>query len=273
MVVKDNDVKFAEYTALCRKAADDTKKTMKPPKGLVNPELDHIVPINFGYAHRIPWQVISKPENFIWIDRKENRRKGDDLTESGRKLLVEWFEQKIIDRPIGQDLKEKSDFDFSKIIELLTEDDDIVTAKIPLVTANRFAVQGIGIALTVISIWFLGAASNEEKWEQRVKELQEQVSVAENKGKQVTVEVQEKIVEKTKVIKEKGEVITKFVDKIIQGPEVVKEVTKDLSEDQKKKLEGEIEELKRVIKECPVPAVILNMHNEAAKSPATGDKK
>ncbi len=135
MVVKDNDVKFAEYTALCRKAADDTKKTMKPPKGLVNPELDHIVPINFGYAHRIPWQVISKPENFIWIDRKENRRKGDDLTESGRKLLVEWFEQKIIDRPIGQDLKEKSDFDFSKIIELLTEDDDIVTAKIPLVTA------------------------------------------------------------------------------------------------------------------------------------------
>ena len=146
-------------------------------------------------------------------------------------------------------------------------------SKIPLVTANRFAVQAIGIALTVISIWFLGAASNEQKWENRVKELEEQVAVAESKGKQVTVEVQEKIVEKTKVIKEKGEVITKYVDKLIQGPEVVKEITKDLSEDQKKKLETEIEELKRVVKECPVPAVILNMHNEAAKSPATGDKK
>lgn len=146
-------------------------------------------------------------------------------------------------------------------------------SKIPLVTANRFAVQGIGIALTVISIWFLGAASNEEKWEHRVKELEEQVAVAENKGKQVTVEIQEKVVEKTKIIKEKGEVITKFIDKIVQGPEVVKEVTKDLSEDQKKKLETEIEELKRVIKECPVPAVILDMHNQAAKSPAPGDKK
>ncbi|NBW56836.1 hypothetical protein EBR43_03435 [bacterium] len=144
-------------------------------------------------------------------------------------------------------------------------------SKIPLVTANRFAVQGVGIALTVISIWFLGAASNEQKWENRVKELEQQVAEAESKGKQVTTEIQEKIVEKTKIVREKGEIITKFVDKIIQGPEVVKEITKDLSPEQKKKLEDEIEELKRSLKECPVPAVILNMHNEAAKG--LGEKK
>ena len=128
-------MEFSDYSARCRKLANDAKKTMKPPKGLVNPELDHIVSVKFGYTHKIPWQVISKPENFIWIDRKENRSKGDDLTDDGRELLAEWFDQGIIDRPIGQDLKQTSKFNFKPIIDLLKKVNDIATAVIPLQVA------------------------------------------------------------------------------------------------------------------------------------------
>jgi hypothetical protein len=134
---------FSEYAAFCRKAANDAKKTLKPSKGLINPELDHIVPIKFGYAHKIPWEVLSKPENFKWVDRKSNRSKGDDLTEEGRTLLAEWYEQGVINRPIGQDLTKQHIFDFTPITDLLKSYDDIVTAKIPLFFATIFNSQTI----------------------------------------------------------------------------------------------------------------------------------
>lgn len=133
---------FSEYASLCRKAANDAKKTLKPSKELINPELDHIVPIKFGYAHKIPWEVISKPENFEWIDRKSNRSKGDDLTEEGRTLLAEWYEQGIINRPIGQDLTAQQTFDFTPIIDLLENYDDVVSASIPL-----------NVAINIDAIW------------------------------------------------------------------------------------------------------------------------
>lgn len=142
---------------------------------------------------------------------------------------------------------------------------------LPIIVQYRIPIIFCGFILLILSTWSLGAASNEQKWENRVKELEQQVAEAENKSNQVTTKIQEKIVEKTKIVREKGEVITKFIDKIIQGPEVVKEITKDLSLEEKKKLEGEIEELKNSLKECPVPSVILNMHNEAAKG--QGEKK
>jgi len=142
MVVKNNNVKFAEYTAKCRKAAEDIKKTIKSPKGLINPELDHIVSIGFGYAHGIPWYIISKPENFIWIDRKSNRSKGDNLNDQGRAILAEWFEQKLIDRPIGVKNTNDSEFDFTPITKMLKTFNDVVTAIIP-----------ISAALAVKAIW------------------------------------------------------------------------------------------------------------------------
>ena len=95
----------------------------------------------------------------------------------------------------------------------------------------------------VVSIWFLGAASNEEKWQAKIKSLEEQVKVAEEKSKETNTVIQEKLVTTTKVIKGKTEYITKYLDK-----EIIKK-----------------EEIVKYIENCPVPKEIIDIHNQAAE--------
>lgn len=115
-----NKIKLSkvEFEKKCRKAANDMKKSIPKPKGMDNPELDHIIPIEFGYKHNISWQTLSLPENFIWIPREENRSKSDRLTEEGKKLLTKWYQENRIETPIGQDMSFVQDYqyDFSEII-------------------------------------------------------------------------------------------------------------------------------------------------------------
>jgi membrane-bound ClpP family serine protease len=106
----------------------------------------------------------------------------------------------------------------------------------------QFPLKIGGIVAIVISVWFLGAASNEAKWEARVKELEEKVAAAEVVSKQENVVVQEKIVKQKEFIKGKTEYITRYIDKeIIKNEEVIK-----------------------YIENCPVPQIIIDAHNAAA---------
>ena len=130
-----------EYESKCRKVANDMKKTLKVTKGLDLPELDHIVPVNFGFTHNIPWEVISLPENFVWISRNENRRKSESLTEDGKKLLEKWFNEDLIDIAIGQNLLELPEFSFDDILKRM-ESCQITTEFIPT-----------EIAVTVNAVW------------------------------------------------------------------------------------------------------------------------
>jgi hypothetical protein len=123
---------------------------------------------------------------------------------------------------------------------------------------------GGGIAL-VLSLWFLGAASNEAKWEARVAELEAKVAAAEAESKKENVVIQEKIVKQKEFIKGKTEYITKYIDKIetkeivkeVQGPERVR-----------------IEEVIKYIETCPVPKELVNIHDAAATlNKAAGDTK
>ena len=76
----------------------------------------------------------------------------------------------------------------------------------------------------------------------RVKELEEKVKIAEEKSKEKNVEIQEKVVTQTKVVKEKGKDIIQYIDR-----EVVKK-----------------EEIVKYIENCPVPKDIIDAHNAAA---------
>ena len=101
----------------------------------------------------------------------------------------------------------------------------------------------------------MGVMYNENSWLQRAKEMEQKVAEAENKSKEVNVVVEEKIVEKTKVIKEKGRDIIQYIDrwntkeviKEVEGPERVRR-----------------EEVIKYIENCPVPKEIVNIHNQAA---------
>ena len=109
-----------------------------------------------------------------------------------------------------------------------------------------------GLAGLILSIWCLGAASNEEKWQERVKELEAKLLAAENKSHEENVKIEEKVVTKTKVIKEKGQDIIKYIDReLVKNNEIVK-----------------------YIEICPLPKDVIEIHNSAVRmNRAEGEKK
>lgn len=110
---------------------------------------------------------------------------------------------------------------------------------IPFVKRYTLPIQVLGTISTIVSVWFLGGAANEEKWKDRVKEVEAKLAAAELKSKETNIEIQTKIVNKTQVIKERGDEIIKYVDR-----EVVK-----------------------YDNTCPIPKEVIKAHNDAAGVP------
>ena len=96
-----------------------------------------------------------------------------------------------------------------------------------------------------------GGAYNNDAWMAKVKEMEAKVAIAEEAAKKENVRIEEKVVEKTKVVKEKGDEIIKYIDR-----EVVKK-----------------EEVVKFIENCPIPKDIVDLHNQAIKMSGQGDKK
>jgi hypothetical protein len=127
-------------------------------------------------------------------------------------------------------------------------------------------LQPVGIILLVLGVWLRGGYDTEIAWRAKVADLEGQVKVAEQKAQETNTVIEEKIIEKTKVIKGKTEYITKYIDKLetkeiikeIQGPERVR-----------------VEEVIKYIENCPVPKEIIDIHNQAAEinQAAGGPKK
>ena len=118
-----------------------------------------------------------------------------------------------------------------------------VLGVIPFVKNYKLPIQISGILAVALSVWFLGAASNEEKWQVKIRELEAQVKAAEQKSQETNTVIESKVVEKTKIIKGKTEYITQYLDR-----EVVKK-----------------EEIIKYIEQCPVPKEIIDLHNQATE--------
>jgi hypothetical protein len=114
--------------------------------------------------------------------------------------------------------------------------------RIPFVSQYRFPIQLASVASLLVSIWFISANSTNAVWEAKIKDLEAKVKQAEEAANTKNVEIQEKIVTKTKVIKEKGKTQIEYVDRVVtQDKEVIK-----------------------YIEQCPVPKAIIDAHNAAA---------
>ena len=103
-------------------------------------------------------------------------------------------------------------------------------------------LQPIGIVLLVLGVWLRGGYDVEMSWRAKVAEAEARVAVAEQKSKETNTVIEQKVVEKTKIIKGKTEYITQYLDR-----EVVKK-----------------EEIIKYIEQCPVPKEIIDIHNQAA---------
>lgn len=116
---------------------------------------------------------------------------------------------------------------------------------LPGIGPYKTPLQILGVLLTAGSLYLLGGYGVEMAWRDKVKQLEEKVQIAEEMAKNKNVEVQTKIVEKTKVIKEKAKTQIEYVDRV---------VTKD-------------KEVIKYIEQCPVPKIIVDEHNKAATPP------
>jgi uncharacterized membrane protein len=82
---------------------------------------------------------------------------------------------------------------------------------VPLISRYRFPTQVIGILVFAGGSYLLGGFGIEQVWRERVKELEAKVQAAEGKSQQVNTVVKEKIVYKTKIIKQQE---TLYLDRI-----------------------------------------------------------
>jgi len=89
---------------------------------------------------------------------------------------------------------------------------------IPLMGQYKLPEELIGILVLLFGTYLFGGYGVEMSWRDKVRELEEKVKAAETKSQEVKIQIQEKIVYKTKVVKEKE---TVYVDRI---KEIAKEV-------------------------------------------------
>ena len=136
---------------------------------------------------------------------------------------------------------------------------------IPFVKTYSLPLNVAGVLLTLSGVYYQGVIANEEKWMQRIDELEEAVKEAESKAKTTNVEIQKEIVYQDKIIKEKGETVIKYVEKIVKGD--VQEIVKDMSQAERDAFTAKQKELEQAIANCPVPSLIVEQHNKAAKPP------
>ena len=125
---------------------------------------------------------------------------------------------------------------------------------IPAIRQYKLPIQVISLLVLSLGLYLEGGLADYKEWEARVKEMEAKVALAEEKANTKNVEVQEKIVTQTKVIREKGKDIIKYIDK-----EVIK-----------------TEEVIKYVENCPVPKAIIDIHNDAAilnKAAEPKDKK
>jgi len=115
---------------------------------------------------------------------------------------------------------------------------------IPLISRYRFPTQVIGILVFAGGSYLLGGFGIEQVWRERVKELETKIAEAEQKSATVNTVVKEKIVYKTKIIKQQ-EVV--YLDRI-------KEVAVQIDA------------------KCELDPVAIDILNKAATDPSKGAK-
>jgi hypothetical protein len=129
----------------------------------------------------------------------------------------------------------------------------MLTRWIPGVSGYRTPLQVFGAVALMFGIYLQGGRANEAEWQARVQELELKLAQAQVESGKKNIEVQTQIVTKTRLLREKGDDIIRYIDR-----EVVKN-----------------QEVVRYIEQCPVPKEIIDAHNAAAvlNQAAQGGKK
>lgn len=113
---------------------------------------------------------------------------------------------------------------------------------IPALSAYGGIIRPVAIAFALLAVYEKGGADVANSWKEKIAEMQAKVDQAEIASANTNKEIETKVVTKTKVIKEKGDTIIQYVDRVVtQDKEVIKFVEK-----------------------CPIPDKVVKTLNAAA---------
>lgn len=119
----------------------------------------------------------------------------------------------------------------------------MVLKVVPFVSTYYIPIRIVGFVLFVLGVYFEGGLGIHTAMMEQVKEMEAKVAAAEAESKKENIKIQEKIVYKQQIVREKGAEVTKYIDR-----EIVKYDTKFAP--------GGI---------CELPKEFFISHNEAAK--------
>lgn len=114
---------------------------------------------------------------------------------------------------------------------------------IPLMGQYKVPAELIGVVLLVVGSYFYGGYGVEMSWRERVKELEAKVKAAEEQSQKVNTVIEEKVVYKTKVIKEN----------VYVNREIIKEVAG-----------------KQLDASCTLPNSTVSLHDSASRNEVAG---
>ena len=112
----------------------------------------------------------------------------------------------------------------------------VVAGRVPFISQYKLPIQLLALALTIVAVFFQGALAYKHSVALEVAELKLKLQKAETKSVETNVEIVEKIVTDTQVIREKGKTITEYVDR----------------------------EIVKYDNFCELPTEVINAHNMAA---------
>lgn len=122
---------------------------------------------------------------------------------------------------------------------------------VPLLNQYRLPAQILGIALLVVGVYWRGGYAVESDWRERVAEVEARLAIASKQSAEVNTEIVTRVVTQTKIVRERGDDIIKYVDReVVKNQEVIK-----------------------FVENCPIPEIIINTHNAAALNKPIEEKK
>lgn len=117
---------------------------------------------------------------------------------------------------------------------------------VPTLAPYATLAQVISVVILTAGVYFKGGYSTEMTWRERVAELEKKVAEAEARAAQVNTKIETRVVTRTRVVKERGEDIVKYIDR-----EIIKY--------DEKFIPGGV---------CEIPQEFIRALNDAAKAPA-----
>jgi hypothetical protein len=146
-----------------------------------------------------------------------------------------------------------------------------VLSFIPVIKQYKLPIQIISILVFALGLYLEGGLADNKEWQLKVKELEAKLAKAEAEGAKKNIEIETKIVEKVRIVKEKGEKQVEYITKLEKGDTLT--IERDMSEEERNKFQMQVAELRKSIESCTIPQLIINEHNKAVGRPSQEIKK